>query len=214
MDTPNAPHRILMQDENLQIQDLPDAAQNAIRRYNEKEKTYLSTKKRFENKGEGWDKKQEFEDALLELDEDATNKISKFLDQEGGGNTNSADEKKRLELSQRAKAVGLPEDATEPKIVEEENKRAAADKAAADKAEKERLAKEGAAADSKLPRNEAALKKLHDAGKTTVTFEDLKKANFNIGFLGPIGMNGCTCGAYRLYRDGQYDSEFQLSKLN
>lgn len=223
------PHRVLMQDEGLNIQDLPDSAQNIIRRFNEKEKTYLSTKKRFDNKGEEWDKKQEFEDALLELDEDAQNKITRFLEQRDG-NTELAQraiavnlpaqsseaeiiaaEKKRTQLAERAKAVDLSEGVSEAKIIEAEKAKTAA---AAKTAEETAAAAAKKAEESKLPRNELALKKLLDAGKTKVTYADLKGAGFDMGFFtSPIGMSGCQVGAYRLYRASQYDTEFELSKI-
>ena len=231
MDTINTPHRTLMTDAGLNLQDLPEITQNAIRRYNEKEKTYLSTKKRFENKSEVWDKKQEFEDKLLELDEDASNKITRFLDEKEGtselaqratavnlpANASEAEiaaaEKKRTAISQRAKAAGLREDASEAKVIEAENAagKAVSDKAAADKAETEKAAA-AKAAESKLPQDQLSLKKLYEAGNLKPTYEDLKVAKFPLGFFGPIGMNGCTCGKYRLYREHQYDSTFQLTK--
>ena len=188
MDTIHAPHRVLMSDEGLNLEDLPDPAQSAIRRYNEKEKTYLSTKKRFENKSEEWDKKQEFEDKLLELDEDASNKITRFLDEKEGitelaqratavnlpANASEAEiaaaEKKRTAISQRAKAAGLLEDASEAKVIEAENAagKAVSDKAAADKAETEKAAV-AKAAESKLPQDQLSLKKLYEAGNLKPT---------------------------------------------
>ena len=204
MEANTVPHKLLMEDNGLQVADLPASAQSAVRRFDEKFKTYTSTKTRMEKKGEEWDNKQKFLDDLGELDDDAANKISRFLEER--------ENKINPELAKRAKALGLPEDASEAKILEEEKKlsESEASKKAATEAEAARKAAE--AADGKLSTNEKALKKLHDAGKTTVSLADLKGAGFDTGFFGPIGVNGCKEGNYLLYRDSQYESSFQLTK--
>lgn len=206
------PHRELIKGKNLKVSDFPDNVQNLINRFNEKYNTYQSTKTRLQNQNKEWKQGPKYFEELKKIEIDITSQLTRFLEKRGNGQSNDA------ELAKRAQALGLPLDASEEKIKEEEQKRADAKKAEDEEqkraeAEKaEEVKKAQAAAAAKLSPNEAALAKLHSAGKTTVTLSELKAAGFDTGFWGPIGANGSRIGKYRIFRNNQYEAKFTLSK--
>ncbi len=102
-------------------------------------------------------------------------------------------------LRTRAKKVNLSDDATESDI---------------DNAEKAEKTKQAETEELKKPAksNAGALENLFKLNHKTVTVAQLKAAGFNTGWLGPIGMHGCTCGNYRIYREAINSNTFQLLK--
>ena len=111
---------------------------------------------------------------------------------------------------------------------EEENEKAAQQKKEAEKGEiakKEAEKKEAEkleseskarAAEEELntpaKTNPEALEKLFKQGKEKVTISELKKAGFDTGWFGPIGLHGCTCGNYSIYRENSNSGTFELFK--
>lgn len=110
--------------------------------------------------------------------------------------TLDANNKIASELKARAEKVNLPGDSSEAEIVKAEAKAAAI----AEELKKPATTDHG------------ALEKLFQRGHKTVTITELKNAGFDTGFLGPIGMHGCTCGKYRIYRANANSSTFELLK--
>lgn len=147
-----------------------------------------------------------------------------------------ADETKKW--GDRAEAVGLPRDASEAAILEQEKKIkdkkearkkdieelglpddatdqdiANAKKKKADEGEEARKKQEKEAELNKLGSDERALKILYDRGKTQVSLDDLRAEKFNVdGFLSPLGPNGCNIGRYKLYRDDPLAKTLKLTK--
>lgn len=184
--------------------------------------------------------KKEIEEKLHKLDAEILAAIEEEFELEE--EETAADKVKREALEARAIAVGLAKDATEKQIIAAEAKakkdtensakaaedakklaaRAVAVGLAATATEDEvkeaektaKKKKDTEEDESKKPATSdaGALEKLHKAGKTSVTKEELKAAGFNTGTWGKLGPQGCSVGGYKLYREDHFSGPFTLSK--
>lgn len=179
-------------------QDLPIAIQRKIQKFHTLEKSAKP-----EDTDEIIDKRNAELDAL---DEEIMKTLPEFFeieDEEEIARQQAERERQQADESKKR----LAEKTKKAKEAEAEAKNASekAEREAKEKAEQEELLKPGKT-------NYEALFKLHKQGKKTVTTSDLRKMGFNTGLTGPIGINGCSIKEFELYRESQFDDEFQLIK--
>jgi membrane protein involved in colicin uptake len=174
---------------------------------------FRSIEKKIENAPDNIEANEKLTNDLLDLDKKIYTLIEENFDVEDEEEENNKKaEQKRIADAEKENAAIAEKNKKklEKEAADADAEKEAEKKKATDKAKKE--AEEAEEDKKPATSNEGALAKLFKQGKKTVTVNELKAAGFDTGWNSPIGMNGCNIGAYKLYRDSQFDNEFTLSQ--